>query len=508
MSNALFVAGDLFGIQAYVLNVSTAGGGQARRLRARSFFVQVVEELAARAVLEAFGASWDEACIFHGGGQFLLRLPVSEHAGQKLSRLRVDFESRLRSETQAQLGLTLAWGGSLEQVLRRKERAKHRPWASTLAGQGGWQVASFRLAPLIPRPCEICGLQPATHTRHDGGEEISICKRCDDDMKIGARLPVARRLELDEAGEFEVLGRRVNLDALPSAGGGDSLRVHKLHVPEGMTFEQIASQATGDNLLAVLKADVDAMGAKLAEIRVNLEALKQFSRALDDFFSRQVQVLLTQQPWCIIYTIYSGGDDLLLVGPWNLILDFVGEVHRQFTAGPGRQYGMTFSAGVALTNYRIPIRHAVAQAEALLEWAKGRSKPAGQPAPLPAKDSCAALGGLWKWSRHAAILDTGKKIKSWIETNVCPRSMAHRLLALAERSDPLRTSHWAYEVGRNFPKAGSGPEHYRSFRTWGEQVLANVLEDPSQSRELAVELRYALTATRPMRETYEHERGT
>jgi CRISPR-associated protein Csm1 len=499
MSDALFVAGDLSGIQAYVLNVSTAGGGQARRLRARSFFVQVVEELAARAVLEAFRADWEEACIFHGGGQFLLRLPEAERADERLSRLCTDLESGLRSETQGQLGLTLAWGVSVEEALRRKEWAKRRPWASTLTREGSWQVASFRLDPLIPHPCEICGLQAATRRRRDGGEEISICRRCYDDGEIGKRLPAASRLELDEGGEFEFLGRRVRLNVSPSAGHGDSLRVAKLHVPDGMTFEEIAGQATGDDLLAVLKADVDAMGAKLAEVRGNLEALKQFSRALDGFFSRQVQDLLTRQPWHIIYTIYSGGDDLLLVGPWNLILDFVGEVHRKFAEGPGRQYGLTFSAGVALTNYRIPIRHAVEQTEALLGWAKGRSNPAGQaPAPSP-KDCCAALGGLWKWGRHADILNAANKIKSWIDTGVCPRSMAQRLLALAEGTNPLRTAHWAYEVGRNFPKAGSRPEHARSFRAWGEQVLANVLEDPVQSRELAVELRYALTATRPRR---------
>jgi CRISPR-associated protein Csm1 len=44
----MIVLGDISGIQNYLFDVADAGGwGQARRLRARSFYIQVLAEAAA-----------------------------------------------------------------------------------------------------------------------------------------------------------------------------------------------------------------------------------------------------------------------------------------------------------------------------------------------------------------------------------------------------------------------------------------------------------------------------
>ncbi|HEX5482333.1 MAG TPA: hypothetical protein VFZ08_06875 [Terriglobia bacterium] len=501
MSEELFVVGDFSGIQDYVLSVSSLGGGQARRLRARSFFIQAAEEIAAHAVLDGFEVSWDDGVIFHGGGRFLLRLPAAAEAEEKLSQLRKDLESSLHRETQAGLCLTLAWGRSLDEALRRKEHEKRRPWALTVAGDDGWHVANLALDSLTPRPCAICSRKAADKTLLEDEAEIQVCSRCHDDTKIGQVLPQPGRFEIADDGGFSVLGRGLRFHAGASPPSPHALQTPNLYVPAGMTFKEIADNACGDNRLVVLKADVDSMGAKLGERRHNPEELKKFSRDLDDFFSRQVQEKLRGDPWQPIYTIYSGGDDLLVVGPWNLALDFAGEVCREFAAGPGNRYGLTFSAGIALTDYHVPIRHAVEQADELLECAKGRAKAGCPLLAIPPKNACAALGSVWKWDRHETILDEAKRLKSWIEEGVCPRSMAHRLLSLAEGADPLRTAHWAYEVGRNFPRSNAATDQGRAFRAWGEKVLAEILENPAATRELAVELRYALIATRPRRES-------
>ena len=165
---------------------------------------------------------------------------------------------------------------------------------------------------------------------------------------------------------------------IPSSPGGEPL-----------TFEEIAAKSTGDRLLAILKADVDDMGVKVGQIAGqdspegrHYEQLQSFSRSLHSFFVDRVQDML-KDSWPLIYTIYAGGDDLLLVGPWNVMLDFAGALDREFESGPGREYGpLTLSAGVALTPYHVPVRHSVGRGEELLEQAKGRK----------GKNSCAALG--------------------------------------------------------------------------------------------------------------------
>ena len=68
----MIVLGDISGIQSYVFDVAEEGGGQARRLRARSFFVQLLAEAAALRVRRALG--WrPEAVLLCGAGKFTLR---------------------------------------------------------------------------------------------------------------------------------------------------------------------------------------------------------------------------------------------------------------------------------------------------------------------------------------------------------------------------------------------------------------------------------------------------
>ena len=57
----MIILGDISGIQSYLFDVAEAGGGQAQRLRARSFVIQLVAEAAAITVLRALGWSLEDA---------------------------------------------------------------------------------------------------------------------------------------------------------------------------------------------------------------------------------------------------------------------------------------------------------------------------------------------------------------------------------------------------------------------------------------------------------------
>jgi CRISPR-associated protein Cas10/Csm1 subtype III-A len=106
MTDELFVAGDFSGIQDYVLNVPAAGGGQARQLRSRSFYVQLAGGITAWRILQTFGRGWN-ALLMGGGGQFLLRVPAVAEADGKLVELRKELDLLLYFETRGELGLTL-----------------------------------------------------------------------------------------------------------------------------------------------------------------------------------------------------------------------------------------------------------------------------------------------------------------------------------------------------------------------------------------------------------------
>src|SRR5262249_29909423 len=62
------VVGDLSGIQDYLFDIATVGaGGVARRLRARSFFLQMLAEVAALKVLGAFDLPLANVLMATGG---------------------------------------------------------------------------------------------------------------------------------------------------------------------------------------------------------------------------------------------------------------------------------------------------------------------------------------------------------------------------------------------------------------------------------------------------------
>jgi CRISPR-associated protein Csm1 len=501
MAGQVLVAGDFSGIQNYVLNVSTAGGGQARRLRARSFYVQAATEVVAWRVLQAFGQDW-RGLLTSGGGQFLVRAPDGAEAETKLTELRAPLEARLYSETQGELGLNLACGGSLEEALARKQQQKRRPWASALTVGDGWRLEMMSLEGLGDR-CQICEHQAGTTRRPDDEESAWVCSRCDTDTEVGKRLTRIEAVFLDAAeSDLSVLGCNVALgsDALAPMDGVRVPRSFRRHVPADdavpRTFEKIAECAKGDNLLAVLKADADNMGMQVSAIAQqdpSLERLKQFSADLDRFFSEEVQKQLQKPEWESIYTVYSGGDDLLLIGPWNKVLDFASVVREGFAQGPGRAYkNLTLSAGIALTPFRVPVRHAVGRADWLLE----------NHAKVGLKDRCATtLGAAWDWSRHDAIILEGKRIAGWIGGEVAGRALIHRLLSIAASSDPKKSALWAYQIGRNFPSANDRSAEEQAFRKWGIEVLEHSLDgDRGALDKVQAALRYALIATRARRD--------
>ena len=260
-----------------------------------------------------------------------------------------------------------------------------------------------------------------------------------------------------------------------------------------LTFQDLARHSRGDSRLAVLKADVDDMGVRVGEIGASdpsCRRLHSFSRTLHGFFAEQMQDAAARR-WPLIYTLYAGGDDLLLVAPWQVMLDFAGELVHQFQIGPAKRYGpLTLSAGIALSPYRVPIRHAVERAEMLLELAKRER----------GKNRCAALGVHWRWDRHNRIIGDGKGVAHAVDSGAIPRGLLHRLLQLAEssvgRERELRSARWAYQISCNIPQRRTELTATTNFRHWALETVKHLDGDAQRTDEAAASLRYALLATR------------
>jgi CRISPR-associated protein Csm1 len=534
----MIILGDISGIQNYLFDVADTGGGQARRLRARSFYIQLLAEAAALQVLQTLGwPSDDEHFVLSGAGKFLLRGPSSVETPEKLCALDQEFSDWLLREMRGELRMALGWAdgdgsevATYRAAMAALQQAKLRPWAP--ASRTIWDPGRLVLGSL-DRPCGLCGHATAVGEEKDDetGDLRQVCRRCAADRNPGTLLPRAHWLLFQDTpsdGDIELFGpgARVfeagRLGMLPGMIAVSNLthpetppawcptdrflrRHFMAHIPvangKPVWFVELARQAKGDHLLGVLKADADSLGImieRLLERGSDLRSLAGFSRELDEFFASRLKQEMEsggEARWNSIYTIFSGGDDLLLVGPWDVMFDFADRVRELFQEQFGGR-GLTISAAVTLIKPKRPIKTSVAEVERLLE----RAKTVVGPLSKSAKDSCAAFGQLWKWEHHEMLLRSAKQLTDWVERKQSQRGWLHTLLKLIETrqgdpergvpGDSLATARLSYHVTRNYPLRSP-------MRRWGEQLAARFdnLDDP-EIRYLPAILRYALTATR------------
>jgi CRISPR-associated protein Csm1 len=247
----------------------------------------------------------------------------------------------------------------------------------------------------------------------------------------------------------------------------------------------------GAQLLGVLRADVDNLGLLFregfGEVK-SLSRLATLSRMTDLFLSGWVNETLSKPPegsgYNRIYTVYAGGDDLCLVGPWDVIIDFTQYMADEFRRYVAGNPNVTLSAAVSVTKPKFPIATSAREAGQLLKAAKdaGRNRlnlfgviTRWSEAPdvwielsddrekqLDAQREQANLpwDELWKW---AVLLD--KELGRWREAKptqypVSP-GFAHRLLTYAEMArrwereqaisaeDMLYLARLSYDLGRN-----------------------------------------------------------
>ena len=418
-----------------------------------------------------------------------MRIPPDTDPG-RLEEIRSGLQRKLWDESGGEVQFSLGWAETPLAARARLEVQKHRIGAFMLQSSGGWKPESWSQSPLdeqFGKPCDICRQSPGRQVVQDEGEEALHCKSCLEARKLGEKLT---RWKWMRPGGNSARALGVAFEALENQTP-ESFRVGRW-IPrhsdskEPLTFEEIAEQARSDRRLAVLKADVDDMGVRVGQVAredQSYNRLRSFSYSLHEFFGSTIQELLAES-WPLIYTLYAGGDDLLLVGPWDVVIDFAGFLVREFETGPAQEYSpLTLSAGIALTPCRVPIRHAVERAEELLESAKQH----------PGKNRCAALGAGWSWKRHESVVGDGKRLADWVEAGVA-RSLLHRLLRLAESGQSLSTARWAYQIERNVHR------RHTDFRRWSDRVLEYLERDEQRANELAASLRYALLATRPRKE--------
>lgn len=120
--------------------------------------------------------------------------------------------------------------------------------------------------------------------------------------------------------------------------------------------------------LGILKMDMDNMGLILTSRleRKTISVYSSFIYFTQLFFASVVDTLSERNG---MYVVYSGGDDLVLMGADMKVIDFAEELHRYF-ARYFAYDGITVSAGLGVFPARFPIRRGVEITEEELRKSK------------------------------------------------------------------------------------------------------------------------------------------
>jgi CRISPR-associated protein Csm1 len=145
----------------------------------------------------------------------------------------------------------------------------------------------------------------------------------------------------------------------------------------------------GIQALGVLKGDIDDLGELF---RAGLQSptfakTAALSRQVNGFFAIYLPWLLSRE-FRNVYTVFAGGDDFFLIGPWRTTQRLAARMRQEFARYVAANPGIHFSAGIATQKPGAPIGALAELAEDALDAAKKRE----------GKDAMTCFGETFCWA--------------------------------------------------------------------------------------------------------------
>ncbi len=542
------IGGDISGIQTYIFDVLTQQGKVAKRLRARSLFVQLISEIASHKVLHAFRLPLCNL-ILSAGGNFYILAPNLRDTFKLVNDLQKEFDEWTLKNINAELSVSLAseklsgrdlsdFSKALEELKTALNYRKHQPHIAALSSQEKWLVEKFIRPEVVEgdeKACQGCHKFPI---KEPAQVENNLCERCSNDTEIGQLLPKTKYLAFFDNNfhGFEVFNYSFDLWDDVSLSNAKTDKPYLIlclnsseiklpvlgfkylanHIPttsdipsdeveerQPVTFNVIAKSSNGDKLIGYVKADVDNMGQILREgfkdTRLCISRFTTLSRLLETFFAGYLQIKMETE-FREMYTVFSGGDDFFVAGPWDKAIKFAETIRKDFSLFCANNPDFTFSAGVLLTKPHEPISYCAEMVDEKLKESKRKE----------GKDKITIFNQTPNWEELARILEEAKKVIDWlkVEPPIVTRSFVHNLRKYGEMARESRLCEAPAEVKTEFlkfipllvydMKRNLAKESQKGALDWAEDLIPSI--DKPKGGESLEFLRtimdYVLTYTR------------
>ncbi|MCX7974436.1 MAG: type III-A CRISPR-associated protein Cas10/Csm1 [Candidatus Aminicenantes bacterium] len=460
----LLVGGDISGIQDFIYSVTSEKA--LKGLKGRSFYLQLVSEAVSRLILNEFALT-EANLLYLGGGHFYVLVPKIGEVETRLKKIRQQIDGLLLQAHKGKLAILVDWvpltyadffisfASAWAQLSTRLGEIKKKKFASLFASpelenywpkiMGPFDVGGEKKA------CEICSEELE-------GKDEDTCPLCQsfvslaDDLNRASAMALIKTSpqslsnqisasswkdvllalgfdcrfwrESKEEGSHDEKKKYQVLNSTDFAGrfGGFRFVAKKIAGPNGktLTLEEMAKQAEGIKKWGVLRADVDGLGKifqeGLGEDRT-ISRMSMLSSMLSYYFNGRLNKLISSKENSqkerekqeirklldYIYIVYSGGDDLFLIGPWSVLPSLALKIYDDFYRFTSRK--LTLSAGIYLApTEKFPIYQAADEAGEAEDIAKkaGRNRVCFLEKPMP-------------WKKLEEVREIAYRIKNLLE---------------------------------------------------------------------------------------------
>lgn len=406
---------DVSGIQDFIYTIATQK--VLKGLRTRSFYLEIVIEHCIDTLLERTGLTRANL-IYSGGGHAYIILPNTEG----IKEILVEYEKQINdwfmeyyrtdlyiasgySECSANSFCNEPSGSYKEifaEVSKKISDKKMKRYSSDVikALNSIEQKDGSRECKVCHRvdrltkedKCEICtGIENISkdilNRELFAVVEDKISESCLP-LPFGYNLVALRKEEADKLeknGQIKRIYAKNNLDIDDSY-----IKIWVGDYHNGDDFSTLANSASGIKRLAVMRADVDNLGqafvsgfenskSKNSDQYVTLSRTATFSRKLSMFFKLHINEILANGEFTMssakeagkrnALIVYSGGDDLFVIGSWDDIVEFSVDLSRKFKKFS--QDTLTVSAGIDLYPEKYPVAVMARKTGELEEVSKG-----------------------------------------------------------------------------------------------------------------------------------------
>lgn len=525
---------DISGIQDFIYTIATKYA--LRGLRARSFYLEILMEHLIDELLTKLSLCRTNL-LYCGGGHCYLLLPNTREVRQTLEE-QERMVDRWFLDT---FGIALYVAGgyapcnakNLQNEPKGSYPALYRAVSKMIAGKKAHRYDAE----------EICYLNAIDHK---GDRECVVCHKMDQVNEDG-RCPICEALEDMSSAilyrDFFTVIDEPEKDTLPLPGGryltADTERqllermkkssyvrsytkndiytgkhvTTKLWVGDyttGDTFEGFAEKAKGIERIGVLRADVDNLGTTFVygfqrpdgdDRYMTLSRTSVLSRQLSMFFKGYINGLLKNGSSRYfsdggkrnVAIVYSGGDDVFLVGAWNEVIDAFIDLHmalERFAQGT-----LTISGGVGIYPPGHPINIMAREVAELEESSKKRD----------GKNAITLFGDsyTYDWKRfieHVADEKFGEMKRFFSASEERGKAFLYHLLELLrDEKEKINTARYVYLLSRMEPDKNSKKEEMESYRQFSRKMY-EWRKDPQMRHEVIAAMYLYVYLTRDKEE--------